>query len=419
MDDKLVIEGGHSLQGSVSISGAKNAALPILVASLLAPEAKLTNIPNINDVNVLIEIIRNLNVKIDFKSPSLAVDSRNMRLISEDESDICSKIRYSLLLTPILASRFGGGFLPYPGGCSIGNRPIDQHLKMFKNFGIQVFCGKKGFRFKTAGLKPCDHTFDISSVGATENALICAALTKGTSTLRVCSIEPEVQDLERFLVKLGVKIDGIGQTTKVITSTGAFTQKISYRIISDRIEAATYILAGLITNSEIEIQNVRKADLKPFLDSLDSLGVEVDGKRNQLKVKPSKAKPDCAIHTEVWPGFPTDVQPLMTAWLCFQKGNFTITDKIFPDRFYHVKELRKMNAKIRRVKNKVVIQNLEKPNLSGSHVVAFDLRTGASVLLAALGVKGKTSISNTYQIHRGYENLVEKLTKLGAKIKVA
>ncbi|MFC1631995.1 UDP-N-acetylglucosamine 1-carboxyvinyltransferase [Candidatus Omnitrophota bacterium] len=414
--DKLIIEGGKKLNGLVQISGAKNAALPILAATLLTDElCVIKNVPNLRDVQTMVKILRSLGVKTQFQDSRVIVEPTKYNNITADYK-LVSTMRASIcVLGPLLAKQKLAR-VSLPGGCVIGPRPIDLHLKGLSGLGAKIKIehgyviadGKKlkGARIYLGG------PFG-SSVLATANVIMAATLTPGKTIIENAACEPEIVDLANFLVKMGAKIKG--QNTHTIEIEGV--QKlhgVEHQIINDRIEAGTYILACAMTKGEITIKGVCIGHLGALIDKLRDVGVVIKNIGDAIHVKSSKRLKPVDITTLPFPGFPTDLQAQMMALMSVSSGISVITEKIYPERFMHISELSRMGAQIMKEGSSAIIKGTAK--LSGAPVMASDLRASASLVLAALVAQGKTEISRVYHLDRGYEKMEEKLSGLGAKI---
>jgi UDP-N-acetylglucosamine 1-carboxyvinyltransferase len=414
--DKLVIEGGKRLSGTVQISGAKNAALPILAATLLTDEKSvITNVPPLRDVHTMIKILRSLGIKVQMQGDQVTVCPAKYKgviapykLVSTMRASIC-------VLGPLLVKK-GLAQVSLPGGCVIGPRPIDLHLKGLSNLGADIKIdhgyvvaqGKKlrGNRIYLGG------PFG-SSVLATANVMMAATLIPGKTVIENAACEPELVDLARFLVKMGAKIRG--EKTHTIEIEGVDRLRgAEHRVINDRIEAGTYILACAITKGEITVNGACIGHLGALIDRLNDIGVETKNVGDSIFVKAGNSLRPVDITTLSFPGFPTDLQAQMMALMCVGSGISVITEKIYPERFMHIGELNRMGAQILKEGSSAIIKGV--PRLSGAPVMASDLRASAALVLAGLVAKGRTDISRVYHLDRGYERMEEKLSKLGATV---
>jgi len=415
--NRLIIEGGKKLKGEIEIGSAKNAVLPILAASLLTDKRViLRNISLVNDVLTMLEILKAIGSQIEVINNNIIIDNSNVNSFFPPD-EIVKKIRASYYLIAPLLLRFKRVKIAYPGGCEIGERPIDLHIKGLMNLGAKVIPNSKYLEGKIdnfVGKEIYLYGFKGPSVGATCQILLAASKAKGKTTIFGASCEPEVIDLINFLKKIGVEIYGEG--TPVIEIYGKEDLVgCEYEPISDRIEAGTFLCAGLITDGEITIKNVIPQHLIIVLQKLKEAGADLEIKEKEIKIKrgEKKLKP-LNIITSFYPGFPTDLQAQFTTLACLADGESIIYENIFERRFAHCQELKKMGADIEVIDNKAIIKGKKK--LIGSEVTATDLRASASLVLAGLVAEGKTIINNSYHLDRGYYQLDKKLATLGAQI---
>ena len=415
--EKLIIHGGHELHGRVKISGAKNAVLPIIAATLLAQDKPcvLDEVPYLNDVCTIAEVLRQLGAKVDFNSQqhTLFVDSTVLKTV-DAPYDLVRKMRASFVIMGPLLARYGKAKISMPGGCAIGTRPIDLHLKGFEALGAEIEIGH-GFISATApnGLKGTSIYLDFPSVGATENIIMAACMAEGQTILENAAQEPEIIDLANFLNIMGAKIRGAG--TNVIKITGV--PKLighNYTIIPDRIEAGTYMVAVAMTGGDIYIENAISEHLKPVIAKLNEAGVKIEEDIDGIRVSCNKRPKAIDIKTLPYPGFPTDMQAQFMAMLTIADGTGLVTETVFENRFMHVDELKRMGACIKVDGRTSIVEGV--PSLNGCQVKATDLRAGAAMVLAGLVANGETEVSYIHHIDRGYDNLVEKLCGLGADI---
>lgn len=415
--EKLIIHGGHELHGRVKISGAKNAVLPIIAATLLAQDKPcvLDEVPYLNDVCTIAEVLRQLGAKVDFnrQQHTLFVDSTVLKTV-DAPYDLVRKMRASFVIMGPLLARYGKAKISMPGGCAIGTRPIDLHLKGFEALGAEIEIGH-GFISATApnGLKGTSIYLDFPSVGATENIIMAACMAEGQTILENAAQEPEIIDLANFLNIMGAKIRGAG--TNVIKITGV--PKLighNYTIIPDRIEAGTYMVAVAMTGGDIYIENAISEHLKPVIAKLNEAGVKIEEDIDGIRVSCNKRPKAIDIKTLPYPGFPTDMQAQFMAMLTIADGTGLVTETVFENRFMHVDELKRMGACIKVDGRTSIVEGV--PSLNGCQVKATDLRAGAAMVLAGLVAKGETEVSYIHHIDRGYDNLVEKLCGLGADI---
>lgn len=415
--EKLIIHGGHELHGRVKISGAKNAVLPIIAATLLAQDKPcvLDEVPYLNDVCTIAEVLRQLGAKVDFnrQQHTLFVDSTVLKTV-DAPYDLVRKMRASFVIMGPLLARYGKAKISMPGGCAIGTRPIDLHLKGFEALGAEIEIGH-GFISATApnGLKGTSIYLDFPSVGATENIIMAACMAEGQTILENAAQEPEIIDLANFLNIMGAKIRGAG--TNVIKITGV--PKLighNYTIIPDRIEAGTYMVAVAMTGGDIYIENAISEHLKPVIAKLNEAGVKIEEDIDGIRVSCNKRPKAIDIKTLPYPGFPTDMQAQFMAMLTIADGTGLVTETVFENRFMHVDELKRMGACIKVDGRTSIVEGV--PSLNGCQVKATDLRAGAAMVLAGLIANGETEVSYIHHIDRGYDNLVEKLCGLGADI---
>lgn len=415
--EKLIIHGGHELHGRVKISGAKNAVLPIIAATLLAQDKPcvLDEVPYLNDVCTIAEVLRQLGAKVDFnrQQHTLFVDSTVLKTV-DAPYDLVRKMRASFVIMGPLLARYGKAKISMPGGCAIGTRPIDLHLKGFEALGAEIEIGH-GFISATApnGLKGTSIYLDFPSVGATENIIMAACMAEGQTILENAAQEPEIIDLANFLNIMGAKIRGAG--TNVIKITGV--PKLighNYTIIPDRIEAGTYMVAVAMTGGDIYIENAISEHLKPVIAKLNEAGVKIEEDIDGIRVSCNKRPKAIDIKTLPYPGFPTDMQAQFMAMLTIADGTGLVTETVFENRFMHVDELKRMGACIKVDGRTSIVEGV--PSLNGCQVKATDLRAGAAMVLAGLVANGETEVSYIHHIDRGYDNLAEKLCGLGADI---
>ena len=416
--ERLIIRGGKRLSGTVKISGAKNAVLPVIAATLLGQDREtcLDEVPNLDDVRTISEVLRTLGVKVrhERENNKLFVDATAIENITAPY-DLVRKMRASFLIMGPLLARLGSAKISLPGGCAIGTRPIDLHLKGFEALGAKISIGH-GYIEAVApeGLKGAQIYLDFPSVGATENILMAASMAQGQTIIENPAQEPEIVDLANYLNIMGAKIRGAG--TNVIKVEGA--KKLiahDYTIIPDRIEAGTYMIAAAMTRGDVYIANAISEHLKPVIAKLKEAGVKVVEDVDGIRVICDKRPKAVDIKTLPYPGFPTDMQAQFMAMLTISSGTSMVTETVFENRFMHVDELRRMGAKIKIDGRTSVVEGQDK--LTGCQVKATDLRAGAAIVLAALVAEGETQVGYIHHIDRGYDNLVQKLVSLGADIK--
>jgi len=412
---KLIISGGNKLQGTVRIDGAKNSALSIMAATLLTKDVCiLRNVPRLTDVDTMSAVIRKLGVKVEWKEDNnLYVDSDNFNNY-EAPYELVKMMRGSILVMGPLLARLKRAKISLPGGCAIGARPVDYHLKGFEALGAQVEVEKGYIEAKVNKLKGDDIYLDFPSLGATENIMMAACLAKGLTTIENAAKDPEVVELGHFLNKMGAKVEGLG--TDLIKIEGVKKlHGVDYTILPDRIEAGTYMIAAAITGGDVLIEKADPLLLKPLVVKLEEAGVRIELEKNLIKVTgPGRVKA-VDIKTLPFPGFPTDMQPQFMALSCVAKGTSVIIETVFEKRFTHIGDLIRMGADIKVEGHSAIIKGVKK--LSAAPVMASDLRGGAALVLAGLVAEGTTELSRIYHLDRGYVNLEEKLTSLGADIK--
>lgn len=413
--EKIIVKGGGNLNGEVCISSAKNSVLPIIAASILSGETcVIENAPMLEDVFVICEVLNSLQAKtyLDKENSKIIIDSSNI-LYGEPGSELVRKMRASFLIMGPMLSKFGRVKLSLPGGCNIGSRPIDLHLKGLNALGAKVDVGHgyvEAIADKLIGNKIY---LDFPSVGATENIMMAAVLADGETIIENAAEEPEIQDLAIFLNGMGANILGAGTGTIKISGVKSLKGTI-HRPIYDRIEAGTYMVAAAITKSKIRIKGVNEEHLKPIIAKLTECGVamEIDG--DAMIIDGNRDLKPVDIKTMPYPGFPTDMQAQMMALLCNVGGTSLITETVFENRFMHASEFKRMGANIKIDGRSAVIEGVNK--LTGSEVKATDLRAGASLILCGLMAEGSTEISDIYHIDRGYVEIEKKLKALGANI---
>jgi len=414
--DKLVIEGQARLKGDVIISGSKNSVLPIMAATLLTDDTcVIKNVPNLRDTNTMIRILRSLGKNIEFDKGCLTVSAAKSSSFVADYK-LVSTMRASFCVLGPLLAKLKKAKVSLPGGCVIGVRPVDLHLKGLKALGASISV-ESGYVVAKANRLKGQHMYlggeYGSSVLATDNVMMAATLAQGKTAIESAACEPEAADLAEFLIKMGAKIRGQG--TPIIEIEGVkHLHGAEHTIIPDRIEAATFMLASLITNSQINIKNVCPNHLGAVIDKLKEAGSELISTGNSIKIFGKRKIRPINVTTLPYPGFPTDMQAQVMALMCITPGISVITEKIYPDRFMHVAELNRMGAHIQREGPHAIVEGVKR--LSGAPVMASDLRASASLVLAGLAARGTTTISRIYHLERGYENMEKKMQALGAKM---
>jgi len=414
----LEIQGQQKLSGEVEISGAKNAALPLIAATLLAQnDVILSNVPNVADIKTLIQLLINLGAKCEFLDENRLKINTNSINSTKANYDIVRKMRASILTLGPLLARFGRCEVSLPGGCAIGQRPIDLHLSALEKMGANIEI-KQGYVVATAesGLKGADIVFDKITVTGSENIIMAAALANGVTHLTNVAKEPEVVQLCEILLSGGVEILGVGTDELTITGSGGRLADIKeVKVIPDRIEAGTYLCAGAITNSQITVTKADAAHLKAVLTKFEQMGFGIEINDDKITIKPADSVKPIDIITTEFPGFPTDMQAQFMALALLADGVSSIDERLFENRFMHVSELTRMGADIRL--NGHIATIYGGAELNAADVMATDLRASSALVLAALAAKGVSRVHRIYHLDRGYENLEGKFAKLGAKIK--
>lgn len=410
---RFIIQGGKKLEGEIEISGSKNAALPIIAATVLnAGTTTLYNVPDIQDVNTMFEILKKIGATIKRKNNKIIINTSKIHTY-EIPDDLMRQMRSSVILAGALLGKYHKARFSCPGGCDIGSRPIDLHLKGFEKLGVnikeeygEIYCDAE----KIIGTQI---HLDFPSVGATENIILASCLGEGTTVITNAAREPEIEDMIKYLNKMGTKINGAG-TDKVEIVGVRRLSEVSYNIMPDRIETGTYLVAGAITNGNIKLLNVNPTHIEPILNKLDEANCKLNISNNKIEIIAPKRVKAVDIKTMPYPGFPTDMQSIFGALLITAKGTSVITENIFESRYKYAQELIRMGAKINVEGRTAIIKGTKK--IQGANVVATDLRGGASLVVAGLYAKGVTQVDNIHYILRGYEKMDEKLKKLGAKI---
>jgi UDP-N-acetylglucosamine 1-carboxyvinyltransferase len=412
--DKFIIQGGKKLTGEVSISGSKNAALPIMVATLLSPgKYTLTNIPQLRDIRTMAHLLRIIGVKVDFEKNTLYIDTTTADF-PEAPYELVKTMRASIYVLGPLLARFQEAKVSLPGGCAWGPRPVDLHLKGIKKLGAQLEL-ENGFIVAHAPkLTGGNIHLDVSSVGATANIMMAAVLANGITTIENAAEEPEIVDLGGFLSQMGARIEGLG-SHKITIEGMPGLHPTNYKVIPDRIETGTFLLAGLISGGNIKLKDCEPNHLMKVIDKIRETNtiINIENKEIQLTSPPKIKAID--VTTEVYPGFPTDMQAQWIALMSLAEGSAVVTDTIFNDRFTHVPELARLGAQLVQKNNSVFIQGVKV--LKGAPVMSTDLRASASLVIAALAAEGRSDVHRVYHIDRGYDKIELKLQQLGADIK--
>lgn len=410
---KLKIEGGIKLKGEVDIIGAKNSALPIIASTLLTSgESIIYNIPNLKDVHTMISMLENFGARIKFEKNTLSIKIDELLPVDPPE-DLVKQMRASFLVAGPLLARLGKIRVPLPGGCQIGSRPVDLHLKGFQALGAKVSSEHGYVELEGKNLKGTSIYLDIPTVTGTENIMMAAVLAKGKTEIINPAKEPEVVDLAEALNKMGAKISGAG-TDRIEIEGVSSLSPLKHTIIPDRIEAGTFLVAGAITGGEVTIRNARREHLGAVIGKLEEIGYKIQYDGDKIKIIAKGTGKACDITTAPYPGFPTDMQALFASLLGVAKGTSVITETIFDRRFGFVDELIRMGANMKVQGNTLIIVGIKR--YSGASVTAGDLRAGAALIMAGLNAEGITEISGLEHIERGYEAIEKKLRSLGAKI---
>ena len=413
--DKILVHGGHKLSGTLRVSGSKNSALPILAATLLTKEpCAVSNVPDLSDINYMLQILSHLGAEVERASGVVRVKAENVK--TEAPYDIVRKMRASVCVLGPLLGREKEATVSLPGGCVIGDRPIDLHLKGFEALGamnriehgnVKVFAGQlRGASMKLSGKQG-------PTVLGTDNVMMAAVLAEGITVIEGAAAEPEVVDLANFLNKMGAKIEGAG-TRRIVIEGVKELHGAEHEVIPDRIEAGTYLIAGAMMGTDVRLKRAEPKHLMNVIETVQRAGCHVETGKDFIRVKGNGALSPLEITTEPYPGFPTDMQAQMCALLCRAEGTSRISETVFPQRFMHVSELKRMGADISLDGSAAVIKGVER--ISGAPVMASDLRASAALVLAGLRAEGVTEVNRVYHIDRGYESIDDKLNELGAHI---
>ena len=410
---QFIVTGTNKVSGKISVSGAKNAALPVAMASLMGGgESSLYDIPNLRDIRNIVKIIDSLGAEVKYKNNKLTVNADAVNQLKVPE-ELAQELRASYYILGAFLARYGQVETTLPGGCDIGNRPIDLHLKGFKALGAEVNIDGNLIEIQADKLTGAKIYLDYPSVGATMNIIMAAALAEGKTVIENAAREPEIVDLANYLNVMGADIKGAG--TDIIRINGVEELiGTEYTIIPDRIEAGTYVVAGAITGSELYVDNVLVEHIKPLVAKLKEMGVKIEEDVDGIKINSKQDLKSVNIKTLPYPGFPTDLQAPFMVLLTQAKGKSKVVETVFEDRFAHVAELNKMGAEIEVEEHTATVNGSK---LQGAEVKATDLRAGAALILAGVVAEGNTIINEGYHIERGYENIIEKLRGIGIKIK--
>jgi len=411
--DKLIIKGGKKLSGSITVSGSKNASLPIFIATILAPGVhEISNVPFLRDINTTIKLLESLGAHVEGNGNVVRIDTSSIAT-HEATYDLVKTMRASVLVLGPLLARFGIARVSLPGGCAIGARPINLHLKGLAALGADIHLSHGYVEAKARRLKGARVNFDMPTVGGTEHQMMAAATAKGETVLENAAREPEIVDLATMLTRMGAKIEGAGSDTIRIQGVSEL-EPVSYRVMPDRIEAGTFMIASAITGGDIKIHGMHLEHLDALVFKLQDAGVEIINRDNVVRVKGPRRVRSINIKTRPYPGFPTDMQAQFMALMCVAEGASVISENIFENRFMHVSELMRFGADIIVEGNTATVKGVKK--LSGAPVMATDLRASASLIIAGLASADTTEISRIYHLDRGYEAIERKLAALGADI---
>ena len=412
---KIIVKKSAPLRGTVKIDGAKNAVLPIIAATLLADgKSVLKGVPNLRDVHVISDLLRHLGAEVTYEGTTLTVDASNITTC-EAPYELVRKMRASFLVMGPLLARFNHTKISMPGGCAIGTRPIDLHLKGFKSLGAEVEIDHGFVEAKTEKLTGNKLYLDFPSVGATENIMMAAALAEGTTIIENAAEEPEIVDLANFLNEMGANVKGAGTNTIKIKGVESL-KGAEHTVIPDRIEAATYMVAAAMTKGDITVENVLMEHLKPIIAKLRETGCEIIEMENAVRVIGPEVLKPIDIKTLPHPGFPTDVQAQFMAMLTIANGTAVVIETVFENRFMHVAEFNRMGADIKIEGRSAIVNGVDK--LYGAKVNATDLRAGAALILCGLIAEGETQIGEIYHIQRGYVDIDKKIKALGGNIEI-
>lgn len=413
--EKFFIVGGKKLNGSLKIKGAKNAILPIMAGSILCGEKViLNNIPSLSDIDAMADILSSLGCKVSKQGDQIEIDSSTLNKYSIP-SELSNKLRASIFLLGPLIALAKRVAMSYPGGCNIGNRPIDIHLAGLRELGVEIE-EKHGYIYcQTENKHAGEFTLRFPSVGATENLMMCAVLTAGKTVINNCAKEPEIVDLQNFLNCMGAKVSGAGTKTIVVEGVEKL-HGVSYSPIGDRIVAGTYLLATVCTGGDVELSNITPSHLTSLIDNLKLIGCVVQTKGDKIRIQSNgRVKSIPFIETNPYPDFPTDLQAQLMTVECVSSGASVMVENMFETRFKHVPELIKMGADITLKGNIAIVKGVE--TLLGAEVNATDLRAGAGLVMAGLCASGYTKVANIHHIDRGYDHIEKDLERLGAEIK--
>lgn len=413
--DSLLIQGGVSLKGTVKVSGAKNAALPILFGGILFDKPiYFENVPHLRDIQTTQKLLETLGFETHFENNKMELCPKQA-INPEAPYDLVKTMRASVLCLGPLLARLGEASVAMPGGCAIGARPVDLHLSALEKMGAEFTLDGGYIKGRCKKLKGAHIQFDFPTVGGTENIMMAAALAEGETVLENAAREPEIVDLANFLNSCGAKIEGAGNSQIKIQGVASLTQNKPYKIMPDRIEAGTYLIAAAMTNGEVRVEDCPYKDMEALCDKLQACNVKLSFEENAVIAQKHGELNAVDIRTLPHPGFPTDMQAQFMAMLCLCKGSGVVEETIFENRFMHVPELIRMGADIRLSGNSAVVRGV--PTLTGAPVMASDLRAGAALVIAGLCADGETRVDRIYHVDRGYEGMELKLQGLGARIR--
>ena len=412
--DMFVMQGPTRLNGTVVINGAKNAVLPLMAAALLSRgKSVIENVPRLRDVQTMIQLLEILGARATFDKDVLTIDTTRLKRL-EAPYELVRTMRASIYVLGPLVAAHRRARVSMPGGCAWGPRPIDLHLMALERLGAKLVLDRGYINATAHRLKGAEIVFPISSVGATAQTLMACVLAKGITTIKYAALEPEITELARALVTCGAKIEGIGQTTMTIEGVDEI-EPLRYRVMPDRIEAGTFAAAAAATGGKVRIDKCNPSDLESVLHALRSCGAKTEKGKDSVYIEgPERVEPTHVV-TREYPGFPTDMQAQIIALLCRASGTSTVKDTIYPDRFTHIPELRRLGANIRLDGNIAVIMGVKA--LEGAPVMATDIRASSALIIAGLMARGRTEIRRVYHIDRGYEAIEKRLRKLGANIR--
>lgn len=414
--DSLLIQGGVSLKGTVKVSGAKNAALPILFGGILFDEPVVfENVPHLRDIQTTQKLLETLGFATNFEQNRMEIAPQGSGIVPEAPYDLVKTMRASVLCLGPLLARLGEASVAMPGGCAIGARPVDLHLSALERMGAEFTLDGGYIKGRCKKLRGAHIQFDFPTVGGTENIMMAACLAEGETVLDNAAREPEIVDLANFLNSCGAKIEGAGQTQIRIRGVTGLSQKQPYRIMPDRIEAGTYLIAAAMTNGEVRVEDCPYKDMEALCSKLEACNVHLSYEDNAVVAKPHGELNAVDIRTLPHPGFPTDMQAQFMAMLTMCRGSGIVEETIFENRFMHVPELVRMGADIRLSGNSALVRGV--PSLTGAPVMASDLRAGAALVIAGLCADGETRVDRIYHVDRGYEGMELKLQELGARIR--